>query len=92
MNATIEINLTMTEPRTYTATVSHPTNYHSGKHTFTVYDAIGYAKGLVHVSSPSFGSSRNYLADDKTAIARLLSEHACTIIGKARKARKTKIK
>ena len=80
----------MDAPRTYTVEVSHPTNYHTGKHAFTVRDTSGALKyrgmSFRYVSAAGFGCSRDYCTKtDAEAISTFLAEHACKVVGKMRK-------
>ncbi len=68
----------MTTRRIYNVKVNHPTGYHDGTHQLTVND--NPSGKSCYVSGGEFGCSRDYAADDITAIRTFLSEHACTLI------------
>lgn len=69
----------MNPERVYNVTVKHPTDYHKGTHAVTVRDASG-SPGKVYCVADGFGCSRDYAADDASAVRAFLAEHACQIV------------
>ena len=51
----------------------------NGEITVTVCDATG-KPGFVFVSGPKLGCSRDYCADDRTAISYLAAEHGAQVV------------
>lgn len=65
----------------YAVTVEHPTGFHRGTHTLTVYEQAGRS-GAKYVDGSAFGCSRDYrVATNREAVVLFMAEHACRVTG-----------